>query len=166
MNTSCNNTLRIEVADFQQPQDCQALRSLMQIYARDPMGGGRGLSEEILQALPGRLRQYPGAFTVLAWQGDTAVGLINCFETLSTFKAKPLINIHDVVVSPESRGLGISHRMLSEVERIARQRGCCKLTLEVLEGNQRAQQVYQDYGFSGYELDQQYGVALFWEKSL
>jgi hypothetical protein len=39
-----------------------------------------------------------------------------------------------VVVNP-FRGLGLSQKMLLKVEEIARQRGCCKITLEVLEGN-------------------------------
>lgn len=40
-----------------------------------------------------------------------------------------------MAVVPKFRGLGLSQRMLHKVEDIARQRGCCKITLEVLEGN-------------------------------
>lgn len=43
---------------------------------------------------------------------------------------------------------------------------CCKLTLEVLEGNKLAQQVYRRFGFQGYELDPKMGRALFYEKKL
>ncbi len=84
----------------------------------------------------------------------------------STFKCKPLINIHDVVVLNEFRRLGISQRMLSKVEEIAKEKGCCKMTLEVLEGNKAAQNSYLKYGFEGYELDPAHGKALFWKKSL
>ncbi len=56
--------------------------------------------------------------------------------------------------------------MLSTVEQIAQDKGCCKLTLEVLEANQPAQQAYTKFGFSGYELDPRAGKALFWEKLL
>jgi ribosomal protein S18 acetylase RimI-like enzyme len=94
------------------------------------------------------------------------VGLINCFEGFSTFKCKPLVNIHDVVVIDGYRGQGVSQRMMDKVEEIARQRGCCKLTLEVLEGNKPAQRAYLRYGFSGYQLDPETGHALFWEKYL
>ncbi|OSM02156.1 putative GCN5-related N-acetyltransferase [Magnetofaba australis IT-1] len=56
--------------------------------------------------------------------------------------------------------------MLAEIEAIARARGCCKVTLEVLENNHAAQSAYRKYGFAGYELRPEAGRALFWEKSL
>jgi ribosomal protein S18 acetylase RimI-like enzyme len=52
------------------------------------------------------------------------------------------------------------------VEEIAVELGCCKLTLEVLEGNHIAQAAYKSFGFNGYELNPQTGRALFWEKKL
>lgn len=156
----------VRIADFSVAQDARALVQLMQEYAQDPMGGGTPIAENILACLPQKLKAYHGAFSVIAWQDDTPIGLTNCFETLSTFKAAPLINIHDVVVSRQSRGLGVAPKMLAMVERVATERNCCKLTLEVLDGNQRAQEVYLEFGFSGYELDKEFGKAQFWEKPL
>lgn len=161
-------TQRVEIkrANFSSVTDRLALQNLMQEYATDPMGGGQPLPEPVIEDLPDKLLNYPGAFSVIAWNEDRPVGLINCFETLSTFKAKPLVNIHDVVVSADFRGLGIAHQMLECVEAVAKERGCCKLTLEVLQGNERARQVYLAFGFAGYELDEAYGKASFWEKPL
>ena len=56
--------------------------------------------------------------------------------------------------------------MLGKVELLARDRGCCKLTLEVLEGNAVARSAYEKFGFTGYELDPAMGKAHFWEKKL
>ncbi len=56
--------------------------------------------------------------------------------------------------------------MLEMVEEIAIDKGCCKLTLEVLSGNTLAQSAYKRYGFSGYQLDPEVGDALFWQKLL
>lgn len=42
--------------------------------------------------------------------------------------------------------------LLAAVEDQARQLGCCKLTLEVLEGNAVARSLYRACGFEGYEL--------------
>ncbi len=56
--------------------------------------------------------------------------------------------------------------MFIAVEKISRERGYCKLTLEVLEGNIVAQNAYKKLGFSGYELDEKTGKAMFWEKVL
>lgn len=80
-------------------------------------------------------------------------GLVNCFEGFSTFAAEPLVNVHDVSVVDTFRGLGLSHKMLEKVEDIARERGCCKITLEVLEGNPVAQGAYRKFGFSDGQLD-------------
>lgn len=77
----------------------------------------------------------------------------------------PLINIHDVVVVDEFRGLGLSQKMLSKVEEIATSKGCCKITLEVLEGNNVAKRSYIKFDFSGYELDPVMGKAVFWQKN-
>jgi ribosomal protein S18 acetylase RimI-like enzyme len=56
--------------------------------------------------------------------------------------------------------------MLKEVEEIAKKKGCCKITLEVLEGNKVAQRSYKKFGFAGYELNPLMGKALFWEKPI
>ena len=56
--------------------------------------------------------------------------------------------------------------MLEKVEEAARERGCCKLTLEVLERNHAAQNAYRRFGFAPYELSSETGRAMFWEKTL
>ncbi len=56
--------------------------------------------------------------------------------------------------------------MFERVENIAISKGCCKLTLEVLEGNRVTQSSYSKFGFSDYELDPKMGRALFWQKVL
>ena len=156
----------ILIADYKRPSHQQAILMLLDAYASDPMGGGRGLDEAAKRRLLPLLAEQSGAFSVLAFFDRKPAGLVNCFQALSTFQAKPLINIHDVTVLPEYRGRGLSTAMLCKVENVARQRGCCKLTLEVLEGNEIARRAYEKFGFSGYELDPALGQALFWEKKL
>ncbi len=56
--------------------------------------------------------------------------------------------------------------MLHKVEDIARQRGCCKITLEVLEGNGPAQASYTKFGFAPGEFDPAHGRMMFWIKPL
>lgn len=166
MNAAEEIPTHILVADYRDPDHRQAIVDLLDGYARDPMGGGPGLSKWVKENLVDALARQRGAFTILAFARGEAAGLINCFQGFSTFRCKPLINIHDVTVVPQFRGRGIARRMLEKVETIARQRGCCKLTLEVLEGNRIAQSVYRQAGFSSYELDPAMGRALFWEKKL
>ncbi|MDB5843346.1 MAG: GCN5-related N-acetyltransferase, partial [Polaromonas sp.] len=106
------------------------------------------------------------AFSVLAFAGDEPVGLVNCIEGFSTFACRPLVNIHDVAVLPGHRGRRVAERMLALVQDIARERGACKLTLEVLSGNASAVRLYERVGFAGYQLDPAMGTAQFFQKWL
>ena len=108
----------------------------------------------------------PQAFSVLAFDAEQPVGLVNCIEGFSTFACRPLVNVHDVVVLASHRGHRVGERMLAEVERMARDRGACKLTLEVLSGNAPAWRLYQRIGFAGYQLDPALGSAQFLQKWL
>ena len=91
---------------------------------------------------------------------------MNCIEGFSTFACRPLVNVHDVVVAASHRGRGVGAQMLAEVERLARARGACKLTLEVLQGNGSAIRLYERVGFAGYQLDPAMGQAQFLQKWL
>ena len=158
--------MNIIIADYFHATDAESIIDLMNQYALDQMGGGEALPESVKQSMVAEMAKVPGAFSVLAIIDGKAAGLINCFMGFSTFKAKPLINIHDVIVGEEFRGLKLSQLMLNKVEEVARQRGCCKLTLEVLQGNKVAQNAYVKFGFTGYALDPEMGSAMFWQKSL
>lgn len=158
--------LKIKRVDYKEPTQMSDLIELLNLYACDPMGGGEPLSDTTKDRLSGALQANPCALSFIAYVDEQPAGLLNAFETVSTFAAKPLINIHDLAVSPKFRGQGIATQLLAEIERIARERDCCKLTLEVLSGNQPAQMAYRRSGFAGYELDPNAGQALFWQKKL
>ncbi|WP_285425386.1 GNAT family N-acetyltransferase [Pseudomonas sp. efr-133-TYG-103a] len=153
-------------ASYSNPVHAEAIGFLLNQYAEDAMGGGESLSLDTREQLAIELAKRPHAFSVLAFIAGEPVGLVNCFEGFSTFACRPLVNVHDVVVIAAVRGQGISQKMLAKVEEIARQRGCCKITLEVLEGNEAAKGAYRKLGFSDYQLDPQMGRALFWQKAL
>jgi GNAT superfamily N-acetyltransferase len=168
MNTP-KHPIRICRVDYANPVHVSALLALLDAYAQDPMGGGSGLSEYAKTHVVAGLAARPQAFSVLAFSRDenqTPVGLVNCIEGFSTFAAKPLVNIHDVIVLPDWRGQGVAGAMLEAVIQIARDRGACKLTLEVLSGNQKALRAYAKLGFDAYQLDPEAGTAQFLQKWL
>ena len=153
-------------ASYTNPVHAEAIGLVLNQYAKDPMGGGHPLAADLLQQLPAELAKRAHAFSVLAFVGGEPAGLINCFEGFSTFACRPLINVHDVAVVNRFRGLGLSQKMLQKVEEIARQRGCCKITLEVLEGNDVAQSAYRKFGFDQSIFDPAHGRMLSWSKPL
>ena len=156
----------IVVADYFNNSHANDLVFLLDKYASDPAGGSKGLSQYVRDNLVGELAKLPFAFSIICYVEGLPAGLINCFSLFSTFKCKPLVNIHDLFVLAQFRNQGISQLMLQEVERIARDRQACKITLEVLKKNQPARNAYSKFGFVGYELDPKYGNAIFLEKTL
>jgi ribosomal protein S18 acetylase RimI-like enzyme len=164
MTTS--NPIRIIRAELAEPAHAQAFLELLEHYARDPMGGGSGLAESVRAELIPRLRARLDFAAFLAFDADRAIGLINCFEGFSTFAARALLNVHDIVVLGGYRGRGVGQALLAAAEEEARARGCCKLTLEVLSNNGAALAAYERAGFRPYVLDPAAGQALFLQKWL
>ena len=159
-------SLQVVAVDLKNEADSTAWLDLLDHYAQDPMGGGTGLSGYARANLVRELKDLPSFHGALAFNGDQAVGLINCLAGFSTFAAKPLLNIHDIVTRDDRRGQGVGQALLQWAEQRARQLGCCKLTLEVLSNNTRAMAAYERAGFAPYVLDPEAGHALFLQKYL
>jgi GNAT superfamily N-acetyltransferase len=160
------NALNVQRVDYLNAQDAQALVFLLDAYAQDPMGGGEALKPEASSRLCADMSRIAGAASFIAWLDGQPIGLINCFEGYSTFKAKPLLNVHDIAVLAGHRGQGVGQALLQAAEAHALSRGCCKLTLEVLSGNAPAMASYKRFGFEQYELDPAAGQAQFMQKWL
>jgi ribosomal protein S18 acetylase RimI-like enzyme len=161
-------------ADYANPVHAASVVHLLDAYARDPAGGGTALSDFVRNNLIAQLVQRPQVFSVLAFDTsngtdltvEKAVGLVNAIEGFSTFACRPLVNVHDLAVLTSHRGQRVGEQLLAKVEEVARQRGACKVTLEVLSGNQSANRLYQRVGFAGYQLDPAMGHAQFLQKWL
>jgi ribosomal protein S18 acetylase RimI-like enzyme len=166
--------IEIIEANLSLPDQAADLVRLLNEYAQHPMGGGEALSQyvqdnlakELHQRVSGASPQESRTHVIFAKVDGIAAGLLICIEGFSTFACRPLLNIHDVMVSQPYRGQGLSKKLLLKAEEIATKSGCCKITLEVLEGNQIAQAAYRSAGFNDYQLDPTHGRALFWQKKL
>lgn len=133
-------------ADYWNEKHCSDIMYLTNAYAMDEMGGAEPLPGETLKQMIEGLRETGNAFTMLVYDQDKAVGLANCFIGFSTFEARKIINIHDLIVLSEYRSRGIGEKLLESVQKKARQLKCCKMTLEVREDN-RARNLYERFGF-------------------
>ena len=158
--------LTVLPVDYHNKEHRHALVMLLDAYARDPMGGGEPLADDVKARLCDDLARRGDAASFIAWWEGQPVGLVNCIEGYSTFKARPLMNIHDIAVLPGQRGQGVGQALLQAAQDHARQRGCCKLTLEVLTGNTVALRSYERFGFAPYQLDPAAGQASFMQKWL
>jgi ribosomal protein S18 acetylase RimI-like enzyme len=154
------STFTVFEADLDTPQHQEAIVSLINAYARDPMGDGEDLPAEVRERLIPGLRQHPTTLVFLAFDGEKPAGIAVCFLGFSTFAARPLINIHDLAVLPEYRGQGVGRLLLERVEAKGQALGCCKLTLEVRHDNHRAQRLYQKAGFGA--MSPEHGAVRNW----
>lgn len=134
------------IADLHSESDAIIIVALVDNYAQDLMGGGRPISNDVKAKIVPGMQATPGMLVIIAEHEGTPVGLANCFTAYSTFRAKPLINIHDLCVHNDWRGRGVGSMLLDAVAEEARRRGCCKVTLEVRDDNP-AQRLYDRNGY-------------------
>jgi ribosomal protein S18 acetylase RimI-like enzyme len=134
-------------ADLADDTDINCYLQLLDAYARDPMGVGVPLPADVVARLRRDMPAHPTARVLLAFAADEAVGFATCFVGYSTFRAMPLLNIHDIAVLPAWRGRSVARLLLREIEAQGRSLGCCRITLEVRDDNPRARSVYDQAGF-------------------
>jgi ribosomal protein S18 acetylase RimI-like enzyme len=133
------------------------------------MGGGAGLAADVRARLGAELRERVArgtAVVLVAEQGGEAVGVAIGFLGYSTFRARPLLNLHDLAVLPAARGAGVGRALLAAVAARARALGCCKVTLEVREDNAPARRLYARAGFVDSAPEGARTRTLFLEQSL
>ncbi len=74
------------------------------------------------------------------------IGFALFFPSYSTWEGRPGLYVEDIFVEERARGLGIGRRLMAEIADIARQRGCPRVELSVLDWNP-AREFYQRIGF-------------------
>ncbi len=158
--------IRIKQADLDLEAHQNGVVEMIDAYAADGMGNGMPLAPDVRRALLPGLQEHPTTLIFLAWDGERAVGIAVCFKGFSTFAARTLVHIEDFAVLSEYRGRGIGRRLLEAVEKKAVEMGCCKLTLQVQENNQRAREVYDAVGFARSEYVREAGGGLSLSKNL
>lgn len=142
--------LRVFETDLADALAAEGMLDVLDSYASDPVGGGQPLAQDVRARLPSMLRELSTSLVLVAAADDRYVGVAVCFFSLSTFRAQPLLNVHDLAVVPEYRGKGVGRALLQAAEDRARQKGCCKLTLEVQDDNTRARALYRSFGFEDF----------------
>jgi len=160
------DSVEIVEADLNCKDHQKAVVDLIDAYAMDPMGNGDPLPADVKSELIPGLKEHPTTLIFLGMINGEAVGIAVCFIGFSTFAARPLVNVHDLAVLPGYRGSGVGRQLLAGVERKARDLGCCKVTLEVLENNHRALKLYAAAGFARATYTVEAGGALFFAKKL
>jgi ribosomal protein S18 acetylase RimI-like enzyme len=152
--------MEVFVADLNLPEHADGVVIMLDMYCQDFFGKLAPLDNDVRFRVVRGLAEARGT-CFLARDGDAFVGVAICLPSYSSFRARPLLNIHDIAVVPGQRGKGIGRALLSAVEEEARRRGCAKITLEVRSDNALAMDLYRRCGFRGTEPE-----TLFWSREL
>lgn len=140
------------LADLNNSVHRDYLLEVLADYYASPIGGGGVMPLEIRERVVPGLLQCSNRCVFFAVpngpEQSTVYGMAVCFVNYSTFKAKPLINIHDLAVKTEFQGAGIGKLLLDTVIAYARSKDYCAVTLEVRRDNHRARALYTKYGFA------------------
>jgi GNAT superfamily N-acetyltransferase len=102
-----------------------------------------GREDDLRQELFGA---HPVIESVLAWDGEQAVGFALYFHNYSTFLARRGLYLEDLFVVPEARGRGIGKALIAHCARVAVTRGCGRFEWTVLDWNESAIRFYRSLG--------------------
>ena len=150
-----------EFCDYSNEYHCAKFAELINHYMADPMGNATPLSKlQQLRLLDG-MQKHPSSFVLFALAEGEIVGLTTCFINFSTFKVKPYLYIHDVVIEANYRGMGVGKKLVQQCIDIATERKYCKVTLEVREDNGAAKYLYQ-----GLEFRECNPTMHYWEREI
>jgi len=108
------------------------------------------LSHEVV-ATEGLLRESlfgerRGAEVLIACYKGAPAGFALFFHSFSTFLGRPGIYLEDLYVKLEFRGRGIGRALLTQLARLAKERGCGRLEWSVLDWNEPAIKLYKSVG--------------------
>jgi len=156
-----NNDFSIILIDLEKREHQLGVLALLNEYMCDPMGNNSPLDPQKGGQIIKGLRQHPTYTGFFIEQEGELAGLANCFINFSTFKALPLLNIHDFIISPKFRRKQLGTKLLTGIEEYARLHNYCRINLEVREDNLKARNLYRKMGFQPCKPN-----MFFWEKNL
>lgn len=142
-----DRNISFEFCDFENPAHLATLAMLVDAYKADPMGDSPQLSKLQQLRLVDGLASHPKTLVVFVLWNNEVAGFSVCFENFSTFRVKSYLYVHDFFVLTKYRGKGIAKSMMQELLSISKERGYCKVTLEVREDNSVAKSLYNSFGF-------------------
>ncbi|MEE9281273.1 MAG: GNAT family N-acetyltransferase [Myxococcota bacterium] len=128
------------------PEDAAAIVRLVRalaVYEKEPVENVKLREDEVVRDGFGATPRFE---VLIAELDQEPVGFALFFPNYSTWEGSPGLYVEDVFVEERARGLGLGRRLMAEIAGIARQRGCPRVELSVLDWNP-AREFYQRIGF-------------------
>ena len=89
------------------------------------------------------LDEHEPTHAALAWDGDTAVGLVHFIYHRSNWSIENSCYLQDLLVTEQTRGTGVGRQLIEFVYATAKADGCCKVHWLTHETNATAIQLYE-----------------------
>ena len=88
-------------------------------------------------------------------ESDQLLGVAVTQTSISTWSSGKILNIHDLFVYPEYRGIGVGKKLLNRINNLADEMDCIAITLETNAANLAAIKLYlrKGFGFVATSLD-------------
>jgi GNAT superfamily N-acetyltransferase len=90
--------------------------------------------------------ERPSCESLIGEQDGLPVAYALFFHNFSTFLGRKGLYLEDLYVKPEYRGKGYAKEMLTQLARLAIERGCGRFEWSVLDWNENAIRFYQSLG--------------------
>ena len=107
------------------------------------------MSDQVIateQLLREQLFEKKNAEVIFALEGETEVGFALFFHNFSTFMGRAGLYLEDIFVKPEYRGLGYGKMLITELAKIAVERGCGRMEWCCLDWNKPSIDFYRSLG--------------------
>jgi len=92
---------------------------------------------------------HPAAEVVIAEVDGQPAGFALFFHNFSTFLGQRGLCLEDLYVKPDFRGLGLGHRLMIHLAKLAVERDCGRFEWSVLDWNEPAIRFYRSLGATG-----------------
>lgn len=89
--------------------------------------------------------------TLLAERDGVVCGMVLLFQAYSSWRGAPTLVIHDLFVEAAARRSGAGRALVQAAARLAADRGCCRIDLNVVAWNDAGRQFYEGLGFAALE---------------
>ena len=128
-----------------EPTDCRAIHELLMELAEFEK------ITHLVEATPSSTRlalfgDQPTAEALVAEVDGATVGVAVFFHNYSTFVGRQGLYLEDIYITPEHRSQGIGKSMITELAKLATERGCGRMEWTVLDWNRGAIDFYRNLG--------------------
>jgi len=144
MNKS-RNAARITIEPAQEA-DLPSIRLLL-VELMEAMNDTEGFDIDRAVGNCRTLMNSPSHYVFVARQGNRVVGFVNFATRQTVLHPAPSALIDELVISENSRGMGVGKLLIQAVVDKSRELGCCEIEVSTEKTNAKARRFYKTCGF-------------------